>query len=163
MKYIIFECSLGWVGVAGCEKGLSRVVLPQPSQQAVLDILRSLLPHAEADASFFGDLPFRMHQYCAGQRITFPDKLDFPTVSPFRAAVWGLTRAIPYGEILSYAWLARQAGNPLATRAVGQAMATNPWPIVVPCHRVIGSDGSLRGFGGGVEMKRLLLELEAHH
>jgi methylated-DNA-[protein]-cysteine S-methyltransferase len=69
-------------------------------------------------------------------------------------------RSIPHGEVRSYGWVARQIGKPKAARAVGQALAANPMPLVVPCHRVIGSDGSLTGFTGGLKMKKRLLELE---
>ncbi|GAI87660.1 unnamed protein product, partial [marine sediment metagenome] len=74
---------------------------------------------------------------------------------------WEETRLIPYGETRSYAWVAKQVGKPKAARAVGQAMGSNPLPIIIPCHRVITSNGKLGGFGGGLEMKRQLLSLEA--
>jgi O-6-methylguanine DNA methyltransferase len=74
--------------------------------------------------------------------------------------VWQATRIIPCGETRSYGWVAELIWKPKATRAVGQALAANPMPIVVPCHRVIGSDGSLTGFTGGLKMKRRLLEIE---
>jgi len=74
--------------------------------------------------------------------------------------VWEVARAIPRGETRTYGQIARQVGSPRAARAVGQAMANNPWPVIVPCHRVLGSDGRLTGFGGGLEMKRRMLEME---
>ncbi|MFH1485450.1 MAG: MGMT family protein [Chloroflexota bacterium] len=123
--------------------------------------LKSSFPRARANPCFFGDLPYRIAQYLQGRRTDFLDRLDFPPSSPLRKAIWRMTRTIPYSETRSYSWVAAQAGSPLAGRAVGQAMAANPWPIVVPCHRVIGSDGTLRGFAGGLDMKLRLLELEA--
>jgi methylated-DNA-[protein]-cysteine S-methyltransferase len=78
----------------------------------------------------------------------------------FQLRVWNELRAIPYGETISYAQLAGRIGNPKAVRAVGLANGSNPIPIIVPCHRVIGSDGSLTGFGGGLATKKKLLELE---
>jgi O-6-methylguanine DNA methyltransferase len=72
----------------------------------------------------------------------------------------GWTREIPYGQTRSYGWLAARAGKPQAARAVGQAMAANPWPIIVPCHRVVSSNGHLGGYGGGLGMKERLLRLE---
>lgn len=89
--------------------------------------------------------------------------LDFPLAlrgTPFQQRVWEELRKIPYGETISYAELARRIGRPSATRAVARANATNPVSIAVPCHRVIGSDGTLTGYAGGVEVKRALLELE---
>jgi methylated-DNA-[protein]-cysteine S-methyltransferase len=79
----------------------------------------------------------------------------------FQLRVWNALRAIPYGETISYAQLAQRIGNPKAVRAVGLANGSNPIPIIVPCHRVIGSDGSLTGFGGGISTKKKLLELES--
>jgi methylated-DNA-[protein]-cysteine S-methyltransferase len=80
--------------------------------------------------------------------------------TPFRLAVWNAIRSIPYGETRTYGEVARMIGKPLAARAVGQALNRNPVAIIVPCHRVIGGDGSLVGFGGGLERKRLLLAIE---
>ena len=78
----------------------------------------------------------------------------------FRRLVWEATRLIPYGETRSYGWVAKQIGKPHAARAVGQALGKNPFLIIVPCHRVIAGDGTLGGFGGGLEMKQTLLEME---
>ena len=83
-----------------------------------------------------------------------------PTGTPFQLAVWQLLREIPYGQTVSYGELARRLGQAEAARAVGLANGSNPLPIIVPCHRVIGADGSLTGFGGGLPIKRALLELE---
>jgi len=109
----------------------------------------------------FGDLPDRICRYLGGERITFGDAVDWSGVSAFGRAVLKASRAIPYSESRSYRWVASQVGRPHAARAVGQALARNPVPIVVPCHRVVGSDGRLIGFTGGLEMKRRLLEMEA--
>lgn len=90
-------------------------------------------------------------------------KFDLPLAmegTEFQLRVWSELRAIPYGETISYAQLAQKIGNPKAVRAVGLANGSNPIPIIVPCHRVIGSDGSLTGFGGGLSTKRKLLDLE---
>jgi methylated-DNA-[protein]-cysteine S-methyltransferase len=83
-----------------------------------------------------------------------------PVGTPFQSRVWAALRAIPYGETWSYGQLANKIGNPAAVRAVGLANGRNPIAIVIPCHRVIGADGSLTGYGGGLERKRYLLELE---
>ena len=92
--------------------------------------------------------------------MDFPDKLDLARATRFQQDVWQITRTIPYGETRSYAWVAGQLGLPMAVRAVGQALARNPLPIIIPCHRVVGSHGGLGGFRGGLEMKRHLLNLE---
>jgi methylated-DNA-[protein]-cysteine S-methyltransferase len=101
----------------------------------------------------------QLEEYFAGQRTAF----DLPLAasgSPFEEAVWGAVATIPYGETRSYGEVARAVGRPDRARAVGSANARNPVAIIVPCHRVIGSDGSLTGYGGGLERKRALLELE---
>jgi methylated-DNA-[protein]-cysteine S-methyltransferase len=99
-------------------------------------------------------------EYLDGKRDRFDIPLDLGGVGPFHRKVLLRCRAIPFGETRTYAALAREAGSPKAFRAVGHAMATNPIPIVIPCHRVVGSDGSLRGFGGGLPMKERLLRME---
>ena len=158
--YTVFETELGWMGLAGSADGLWRIILPQPFSEAATRLLAGDLPGALPDATPFGDLPHRLRRYLRGEHVSFGDKLDLAGATPFTRAVWQATRLIPYGQTQSYTWVAQQAGRPLARRAVGQALARNPFAIVVPCHRVVGRDGSLRGFRGGLEMKQRLLELE---
>lgn len=102
----------------------------------------------------------KIEKYFAGEAVEFDEPLDLNGVPEFSCKVWNKLRALPRGQTISYAALARRAGSPKAARAVGTAMATNPVPLIVPCHRVVRSDGSLGGFGGGLPMKRRLLELE---
>ena len=102
----------------------------------------------------------QLEAYFAGELREFDLPLA-PEGSEFQLRVWEELRAIPYGETISYGELARRVGDPGAARAVGLANGKNPLPVIVPCHRVIGSDGSLTGFGGGLDRKRRLLELEA--
>ena len=103
-----------------------------------------------------------LERYFSGALRTFGLALA-PAGTPFQRRVWDELCRIPYGETISYIELARRLGDPNAVRAVGRANATNPIPIVVPCHRVIGADGTLTGYAGGLERKRALLELEARH
>ncbi len=101
----------------------------------------------------------QLEEYFAGDRTTF----DIPLAAegaPFEREVWHALEEIPYGETVSYGEIARRVGQPTAARAVGTANGRNPIAVIVPCHRVIGADGSLTGYGGGLERKRLLLELE---
>jgi methylated-DNA-[protein]-cysteine S-methyltransferase len=102
----------------------------------------------------------QLKEYFAGRRRHFDVPLE-PTGTPFQRAVWQELTQIPYGASTSYGEIARRVGHPLASRAVGRANGANPWPIVVPCHRVIGANHSLTGFGGGLGIKRRLLLLEA--
>jgi methylated-DNA-[protein]-cysteine S-methyltransferase len=101
----------------------------------------------------------QLDEYFGGTRTSFDLPLA-PSGSTFELSVWELLRAIPPGQTASYGDLARKLGDPTLARAVGRANGQNPLPIVVPCHRVIGADGSLVGFGGGIERKRWLLEHE---
>jgi methylated-DNA-[protein]-cysteine S-methyltransferase len=104
----------------------------------------------------------QLTEYFAGERLTFELSLAAEGTG-FQRKVWTELCAIPYGETISYGELARRIGQPTAARAVGLANGSNPLPIVVPCHRVIGADGSLTGFGGGIERKRWLLAHEARY
>ncbi|CAN5360680.1 methylated-DNA--[protein]-cysteine S-methyltransferase [soil metagenome] len=101
----------------------------------------------------------QLEEYFAGTRRTFDLPLA-PHGTDFQRTVWRTLATIPYGETISYAQLAARAGRPGAARAVGAANGRNPLPIVVPCHRVIGASGDLTGFGGGLPVKRFLLQLE---
>ncbi len=101
----------------------------------------------------------QLREYFAGRRTAFDLPLA-PRGTEFQRAVWREIAAIPFGETLSYAEVARRVGRPGAARAVGAATGRNPIPLVVPCHRVVGADGSLTGFGGGLETKRWLLAHE---
>jgi len=122
---------------------------------------RPLQPPAawRADPAPFAAVCGQLREYFSGARRTFRLPLA-PQGTPFQLAVWEALREIPYGETLSYGTLAQQLGLPGGARAVGLANGSNPLPIVVPCHRVIGADGSLTGFGGGLGIKRALLSLE---
>jgi len=108
----------------------------------------------------FADAIEQLGRYFAGERVEFGLKVEMPG-SEFDRSVWDELWRIPYGETRSYGEIARAIGCPDRARAVGSANARNPVPIVVPCHRVIGADGSLVGYGGGLDLKRELLELEA--
>lgn len=102
----------------------------------------------------------QLREYFAGKRTDFDLPLA-PEGTEFQRSVWRRLQEIPYGETISYGELARRVGNPKASRAVGAANGQNPIPIVIPCHRVIGANGKLTGFGGGLPTKEALLALEA--
>ena len=101
-------------------------------------------------------------EYFAGERQTFDLPLSPQGGTPFQQKVWNQLKKIPYGQTISYAQLAQAVGNPKACRAVGSANGKNPISIIIPCHRVIASDGSLGGYAGGLKMKKQLLDLENH-
>ncbi len=158
--YTLFKTSRGWVGILASHTGLLVVTLPETERTQAIESLGEKAKQATYSPDSFGDLPERFQAYYQGQKVAFPDKLDFSDATPFQRQVWEATRLIPYGETRSYGWVAKQIGKPLAARAVGQAVGKNPFLIIIPCHRVIASDGGLGGFGGGLEMKKTLLELE---
>lgn len=101
-----------------------------------------------------------LDEYFAGRRTRFELSVDLSALTPFQRSVLAATRRVPFGRTASYREIAERAGTPTATRATGAALGANPIPIVVPCHRVVASDGTLHGYAGGLERKRLLLRLE---
>jgi methylated-DNA-[protein]-cysteine S-methyltransferase len=114
---------------------------------------------SERDDQAFATVRRQLEEYFAGERRVF-DLPVSPPGTPFQQRVWAELRRIGYGETISYAELAARIGRPTAIRAAGAANGANPVSIVIPCHRVIGSDGSLTGYGGGLDAKSALLELE---
>ncbi len=166
MDYAIFSTPMGWMVIAGSSEGIAHVVLPVCNphlalKRVFLQAKRSPGEMQKLTPSRFGTLPERLIAFLQGEQISFPDRLDRRDWTGFRSRVWDATRLIPYGETRSYGWVAAIAGQPLACRAAGQALHHNPVPIIVPCHRVIGANGSLTGFGSGLATKQLLLSIES--
>ena len=163
IKVVIDSCQMacGWVGIASSPGGLLALTLPEPTQERALKPLLERWGEEQSyDDPRLDGLKTKLQDYFNGQRVLFDEPLDLSEATAFQRRVWSVVRDIPHGETRSYGQIARQAGSPGAARAVGRAMAANPVPILVPCHRVIGSDGNLRGFGGGLDLKRRLLEME---
>ncbi len=161
MEYTIFNTAWGPFGFVSEGKRLIRTFLPQPR----VDIRRAIRKNWPDAEENLGALPrFRRQvvDYFTGRRVQFKVDLELTSQPPFRAEVLKACNKIPYGKTASYADLARAAGNAGAARAVGSAMANNPLPLVVPCHRVLCSDGSLGGFSSpsGVKEKLRLLTME---
>jgi methylated-DNA-[protein]-cysteine S-methyltransferase len=161
IKYFSINTRLGWIVIGGSENGLQFSTLPQPTRRAALARVHYLKIGAIEDPAAFEDLPLRLQSYFEGDPVDFSDRLDLERATSFQQAVWSAARCISYGEVKSYSWVAKQVGKPQAYRAVGGAMARNPLPIIVPCHRVVAHDGGLGGFSGGLELKKRLLDLEA--
>jgi methylated-DNA-[protein]-cysteine S-methyltransferase len=156
------QVAWGWMGIAWSQQGLVALTLPQPAEA---DALRGLPTSAGAVLPLppwlgLEVLTGKLRGYFEGKEVTFREPLDPGIGTLFQRRVWAATRAIPRGKTRTYGDIARLVGSPGAARAVGQAMAHNPWPVIVPCHRVVGHDGRLTGFGGGVAMKRQMLEME---
>ena len=161
IHYCLKETPFGWLALLGTARGLLRVSL-QPEPQTALDSLGEVLDSAEENAAVFADALAAFEEYFAGDVAALDQiPLDLSGASPFFGAAWAACRGIPPGETRSYQWLAEAAGNPRASRAAGQAMAKNPFPLIIPCHRVVGSSGGLHGYGaGGIGVKARLLEME---
>lgn len=158
-----FHTRMGWVALLADDHALLGLTLPRTTRRAALDELRVEFhcqpPHGENVITRLTRQ--KIERYFHGERVTFDDiPIDGLKATEFQRRVWWLTRAIPYGATRTYDSLARAVGRPHAARAVGQCMARNPLPIIIPCHRVVGSGGDLRGFGGGLTMKQALLEME---
>jgi methylated-DNA-[protein]-cysteine S-methyltransferase len=165
LGYRLIETRLGTMAIVGSSAGLRRVILPQKSARAATQAVGEAEPTATADPALLPEVADKLRAYFTGERVTFRVRLDAPDSTPFTASVWDACRAVAYGKTATYAELARRVGRPGAARAVGMAMARNPLPIVVPCHRVLRSDGGLGGYSGpgGVGFKQVLLEMEQGH
>lgn len=155
MKYRMLESPVGPLMLAGEDDELAVVGFSTGD--------RAQTPKAgwERCDDAFENAAAQLDEYFSGARRRFDLPLR-PAGTPFQLAVLEALRTIPYGETRTYAQVAKAVGKPRAARAVGAANARNPIPVIIPCHRVIGGDGSLTGFGGGMKAKRFLLALEAH-
>jgi methylated-DNA-[protein]-cysteine S-methyltransferase len=150
------ESPIGQLRLAGNESGLTRILFEHEGDEGSPDS-----PWIE-NANELQQPIEQLTEYFAGERHTFEIPL-FPKGTPFQKSVWERLQRIAYGETTTYGELALQLGNPNASRAVGTANGQNPIPIIIPCHRVIGRDGSLTGYAGGLEIKEFLLDLERKH
>ncbi len=161
MELASFPGGNRWLGLLGSDAGLRRLSL-KPTPQEALEGLAPDLPLATSDGAAFDGVQEKLGNYCRGEAAALDEiALDLEGAPLFFRAAWEACRRIPPGETRSYAWLAAAAGNPLAVRAAGHAMARNRLALVIPCHRVIGSDGGLHGYGaGGLTVKARLLALE---
>jgi methylated-DNA-[protein]-cysteine S-methyltransferase len=154
MNYCVMETSIGPLLVAGDREAVRYIKFPRNGT--------ARKPEPEWQESSGGavrEAVKQLREYFAGRRTEF-DLSVAPEGTAFQRSVWRQLQEIPYGETISYGELARRVGNPNASRAVGAANGKNPIPIVIPCHRVIGSNGKLTGFGGGLPIKEALLTLE---
>ena len=154
LRYTWYESPVGRLLLAGTRDGLNYVSFSFGRHAVAVD------PGGTEERSTFDEAVQQLREYFAGERKTFSLRLA-PQGTDFQRAVWSGLQKIPYGETISYQQLAERIGKPKAVRAVGAANGANPIPIIIPCHRVIGNDGSLTGFGGGLPLKKRLLDLES--
>jgi O-6-methylguanine DNA methyltransferase len=158
--YDLFQDALGWAVAVARDGRLVWLGHTPDREKAEASRLR-WWPDAVQDpgADPLPEVRRQLDEYLAGQRRTFELPLD-PVGTEFQRLCWDALLAIPYGETRSYSAQARTIGRPSAIRAVGRANHDNPIGVIIPCHRVLGADGSLTGYAGGLDMKRTLLELE---
>lgn len=156
--YTQIESPIGPLTLTGDGKALSAIWFATPKHEGAL----AHLSHWQRDDASFAEAVQQLGEYFAGVRQSFTLALA-PQGTAFQQQVWMALREIPYGQTTSYGALARSIGNDKAVRAVGLANGRNPLAPIVPCHRVIGADGSMTGYAGGLERKCWLLALEAEH
>ncbi|MDI2035212.1 methylated-DNA--[protein]-cysteine S-methyltransferase [Paenarthrobacter nitroguajacolicus] len=162
VSYRTIDSPLGKLLLAATDRGIIRVAFELEDHQSVLQQLADTVsPRILESPARLDDAARELEEYFAGKRRDFDLLLDFRLSRGFRLNVLRHLPRIPYGNTASYAQVAQAAGSPNAVRAVGTACATNPLPVIVPCHRVVKSDGSFGGYLGGPEAKRTLLTLEA--
>jgi methylated-DNA-[protein]-cysteine S-methyltransferase len=159
VTWVEHDAPTGRLLLAATDRGLVAVGLLH--HELLLEVLsQKVSPRVVRGSSRLDAVRRQLDEYYAGQRHEFELPLDWALSTGFRRQILDELTKVPYGQVVSYRELATAAGSPKASRAVGSAMATNPLPIVVPCHRVIRTDGSLGGYGGGLPMKQALLALE---
>ena len=159
--YRIVDSPLGPLWVAVGPRGLLNIHYgAEPSPLELRRIVRAYGPGVLPDARRVDDVARELDQYFSGKRREFDVAIDLSPLTPFQRKVLRVTARVPYGELTTYAKVARTAGNDRAYRAAAGAIGDNPVPIIVPCHRVVASDGTLGGYAGGLDANRHLLTLE---
>jgi len=162
LYYTVFDSRLGRILVTRTDRGLNNLIFHLPIWGKVFEELnkRKDIELIKSESKFT-NLKKQLKEYFSGKKIKFREKLDLSSGTPFQQKVWKNMMKIPYGKTVSYKKLAQMVGNSRKARAVGSACAKNPLPIIVPCHRIIRSDGGLGGYAGGIERKRRLLRIES--
>lgn len=164
LKYVIFRTRWGYFGLLRSEKGLMRSCLPVADTQKAKKLLLAKTSKASPDARLFTDLQKKIKAYFDGSYVDFADtRLVLDGLSKFSRKALTACKKVKYGQTFSYSELAKLAGRPGAGRAVGNILAKNPMPLIIPCHRIIRADGKSGGFsaGGGVGLKERMLKLES--
>lgn len=163
MKYSVMNSPIGDLTLVKSQNGLCFIAFGS-SKETICHVKRKLRARQIRDELLFSEENFldekrQLQEFFSGERTTFDLETDLHG-TPFQKMVWNEVASIPFGETRSYKDIAKAVGAPKAVRAVGGANNQNPLPLVIPCHRVIGSNGSLVGYGGGIDKKEYLLELE---
>ena len=158
---LVFDTSEGYLGL-GLDDAhrLTEIVMPRPTPEEAADALGVLRLQPAPEPHPAGELIDQLRRYFSGEPVTFRWPFNLSHLSPFHQEALNMCASIPYGELRSYGWIADRMDRPKSARPVGGAMAANPIPILIPCHRVVGSNGKLVGYGGGMHWKERLLKLE---
>lgn len=158
---VVAETALGFTGAVVTPGGVARATLFKPTRSAAIHDLGADAPPLTDTAPEALAVTGLLQAYVRGEAELDSYRVDIVDGTPFQQDVWRVLREVPRGETRTYGWVVRRLGLPAgAARAVGAAVGANRIPLWVPCHRIIGSDGKLHGFAGGLEMKQALLELE---
>jgi methylated-DNA-[protein]-cysteine S-methyltransferase len=162
VAYTTLDTPVGELLVAATGRGVVRISYLDwfPADATLADLAARVSPRVLESPERLDDLRRELDEYFNGKRTSFDVSTDRALLGPFARKVLGRTARIPYGEVSTYARVAAAAGSPRASRAAGNALASNPIPIVIPCHRVLRSGGGLGGYAGGLERKTRLLALE---
>jgi len=159
--YTVFKTRLGYVGIVKTLLGVHTIILPKSSaKEALKELKGSFEDNLVKDDKGLKEIKKKFLDYFFGKPVRFDETLDLSDATDFEKRVWSLVSTIPRGQVRSYDFVAKSMGDPSAKRAVGQALAHNRLPIIIPCHRVTQKSGDIGGFSSGVEMKRKLLKIE---
>ena len=162
--YSVFKTAIGWCGLLRSKKGIIiRLFIGYKERDQLLKQILHEFGSGLERTPATGEIMDKIKRYCSGEKIVFEkNDLNWSLLTPFQQKVFKAAIKVPYGTVVTYASLARKAGCPNSSRAVGNALARNPLPLFIPCHRIVRGDGKLGGFsaGGGIALKRKLLELE---
>jgi len=159
--YTSFSTPIGRIYLAATEKGICRVSLGYKNEKEfVREFKNSSARRPVKDLSYFTAVKNDVLKYFSGELVSFKEHCLFFDGTDFQKKVWRALARIPYGKVLTYKQVAKKIGKPNAFRAVGSACGANELPIIIPCHRVIASNGGLGGFSGGLKLKEFLLRLE---
>jgi methylated-DNA-[protein]-cysteine S-methyltransferase len=161
-RFIVFETDYGWIGIVSSHIGVKSLYLPRVSRCEIEDEVGRRYGSLQFDSIMFQDLKHRLIRYFRGEAVQFNDPVDLTDGTVFSRLVWEVVKVIPWGQLRTYKQIAESISKPRSARAVGQALNANPVPIIIPCHRVIGSDGSLTGFASGLDLKQKMLLSEGH-
>lgn len=163
VEYSLFKTPIGWCGVIKNQKGLKRILIGYIKRHQLIKHIEEYFYNTITKVPPTGELIENIKLYCSGEKISFNKfKIDWSLLTPFQHKVLKKAMKIPYGTVTTYGVLAQKIGSPRGSRAVGNALSNNPFPLLIPCHRIVRSDGKIGGFsaGGGKKLKEKLLRME---